>query len=158
MTGEQTAEQRLQGRGLLAGRRRRQVAQELSAEGSPEALAALARGLVGGADGRVGVIARTAPESLADQAGIDAVRGMWAQTRDPTLEALLVDRRWVASTPPTLRRRDGLRSWSDGVVPLWMEGVAFELIVGVLRWRRRFDVEVVEWVVRAGEFDIELGV
>jgi HEAT repeat protein len=80
----------LQSHGVFGGRKRRQAAEALAADGSRRAVAALASALASGGDGHVCSIAREALGALTDQDAVDAVCAVWAETRSPALAELVV--------------------------------------------------------------------
>lgn len=100
----QRLNRQLYSRAPLLGRwLRRRAAQALAADGTPEAVRALAEALSGNDDERVRDIAGQALEQLAGQEHVDAVCDVWAHRRHSALAALLSRHRWIASAPPQLR-------------------------------------------------------
>ena len=94
---------------LIGGWRRRRAARELAAEGSMAAVRALARAVVKSEDEGVRGIALGALEALDDWRGISAACEVWAETRDGALTALMVEKGWVASTPPAVKVLSALK-------------------------------------------------
>jgi hypothetical protein len=86
------------------------AASAMAAAGTPDAVVVLARALAGGVDDRVGAIAREALSGLTDQASVDAVCGVWAETRSGVLAELVVAGGWVASGPPQVRVLTALKA------------------------------------------------
>ncbi len=109
---------------------------------------------------------------LPDGAPLATLKGHTDVVRSP---AITLDGSVLASRGGngTVRLREGyIRAWATAptaTTPLEEVEAALsvarserercwlELIVGLARWRRRFEVEVGDAVVHAGEFDIELG-
>jgi hypothetical protein len=107
----------LYSRAPLVGRWLRQRATEaLAKDGSVGAVRALAEAVTRSEDARVRGIALDALRQLTDWRGISAACGVWADTRHPTLAALLAEREWVASTPPEVRVLTALRMGQLDVV------------------------------------------
>ncbi len=94
---------------LIGGWRRRGAARALARDGSARAMKALAEAVARGNDEAVREIALTALQQAADWRGISSVCGVWADTRHPDLTALLVEKQWVASTPPEVRVLSALK-------------------------------------------------
>jgi len=114
---------------LIGGRLRQWAMEALARDGSPESVRVLAQVVTRGDDGQVLDAARQALRQLARQDSVDAVCQAWAETRQADLAALLVERQWVASTPPKVRlltalrtdRLDAIRDGEAKVVPLLVE-------------------------------------
>jgi hypothetical protein len=100
----------LYSRAPLVGRWLRQWAAEaLAKDGSVGAVRALAEAVTRSDDARVRGIALDTLRRLTDWRGVSAACGVWADTRHPTLTALLIEREWVASTTPEVRTLTALK-------------------------------------------------
>jgi len=77
---------------------------------SLDAALGLARVVVLGTDEPVTAIARCVLANLGDQAAIDEVCRLWAETGDPVLGGLIEDGGWVASGPAEVRVRTAVRA------------------------------------------------
>ena len=113
----QRLNQQLGSRAPLLGRwLRRRAAQALAADGTPEAVRALAEALAGTGDERVRDIARQALEQITGQEHVDAACDVWAHRRHAELAALLSRHRWIASAPPQVRVLTALYAGQPDVV------------------------------------------
>jgi hypothetical protein len=110
-------ERRLYDRTPLIGfLRRRRAAQALAEDGSMAAMRTLAEAVTRHEDPRVRTIARQALHRLEDWRGISAACEVWAETRHPELTALLLEKEWVASTPPAVKTLTALKQGRLGEV------------------------------------------
>lgn len=88
---------------LIGGWLRQRAAEALARDGSSGAMRALAKALARSDDEGVRGIALQTLRELTGWRGISAACGVWADTRHPSLTALLTEREWVASTPPEVK-------------------------------------------------------
>ncbi len=95
---------------LIGGWRRRRTAKELVQDGSPDAIQLLAEAVADSRDEQVRDIALDRIRCLDTQPHIDAVCAVWAETRHPTLAALLIERGWVASAPGIVKALSALKT------------------------------------------------
>lgn len=97
-------------------RQRRRAARRLARALSPEAAAVLASATVRANDAEVVVIAHRAFAEATDSAVIDAVCGVWHQTRDDRLGELVERRGWLAGGPAPVRVLTALRTRQGGAL------------------------------------------
>ncbi len=97
-------ERRLESRlPLVGGLIRRNAAAALIADGSPEAVAALARAGAQSPDAKLREMARAFVSQVDTLEAVDAVCRVWYELRHPALDALLVQKQWIAGGPPEVR-------------------------------------------------------
>ncbi|MBN2005065.1 MAG: hypothetical protein JXA21_17025 [Anaerolineae bacterium] len=110
-------ERRLSSRIPLAGGLiRRQAVTALMENGSPEAVAVLARASVESADTTVRERARAFVSQLGDHRSVNVVCQVWYELRHPALDALLVQNNWVASHPVEVRVFSALKVGALGIL------------------------------------------
>ena len=80
----------------------RRAARELAADGSPEAIGSLAA-VIPSDDAAVNETALNAINQISSQSCIDAVCEAWSSTRSRELAQLLVERKWSAVAPSSVR-------------------------------------------------------
>jgi HEAT repeat protein len=85
---------------LIGGWRRRRAARALTEIDEYAAVELLTEAVTLTKDRHVRAIALDALREIEDWRRISLVCNVWAKTRHPDLEALIVERGWVASTPP----------------------------------------------------------
>ncbi len=107
----------LYSRAPIVGRWIRQWAAEgLVKDGTVGAVRLLAEAVAHSEDARVREIALDALRKLTEWRSVSAACGVWAELRHPRLTALLMERGWVASTPPEVRVLTALKVGQIDVV------------------------------------------
>lgn len=94
---------------LVGGLVRRQAATALIEDGSPEAVTVLARASVQSADVKIREMAYSFVSRVDTLYGVDAVCQVWYELRHPTLDALLLQKQWIASSPLEVRVLSSLK-------------------------------------------------
>ncbi|HDQ71766.1 MAG TPA: hypothetical protein ENN19_06670 [Chloroflexi bacterium] len=85
---------------LIGAWQRRRAARALAEIDEYAAVEALTRAIIHSKDQQVRAIALDALRRVEDWRRISLVCNVWAKTRHPDLEALILERGWIASTPP----------------------------------------------------------
>ncbi len=88
---------------------RRRAIQRLAEDGSMGAVRALAWAVERSGDDHVREGALDSLRQVTDWRGVSAACEVWAETRHPALAALLLEKGWVASTPPAVKVLSALK-------------------------------------------------
>src|SRR5688500_7942353 len=95
---------------LLGRWQQRRAAEALAEEGSIEAARSLALAVARCTPGETPDYILAALGQLTDRSALDVVGEVWAETRHPDLERLIVRHGWVASAPPPVRVLTALKT------------------------------------------------